>query len=180
MNRQFIINFHGIGEPARPLESGEEHYWILVEAFELILDYIVDLNSEKRAHISITFDDGHISDFVIAMPRLLARKLTARFFIVAGRLGLPKFLSASEAIELRRAGMTVGSHGFAHIDWRRASDEELEREIWLARDMIAEAVHEPIDEVAIPYGSYDRRVLRQKLAREDRVVQLRLRRLENP
>jgi len=160
MNRQFIINFHGIGQPARPLEAGEERYWISVDAFERILDYIVDQDGETRANISITFDDGNISDFLIALPRLLNRKLTARFFIVAGRLELPNFLSSSEATELRRAGMTVGAHGFAHLDWRRASDDELEREIRGARDMIAEAVHEPIDEVAIPYGSYDRRVLR--------------------
>jgi peptidoglycan/xylan/chitin deacetylase (PgdA/CDA1 family) len=55
--------------------------------------------------------------------------------------------------------LTVGSHGWSHVDWRSVPDgDALDLEIVRARDVIAEALQRPVDSVAIPFGSYDRRV----------------------
>lgn len=157
--REFIFNFHGVGEPARQLEAGEERFWLTVDAFDRILDRLVELDP-SRTKIGITFDDGNISDIEIALPRLLSRNLTARFFVLAGRLNVPQFVSSSDLRELRRAGMKVGTHGIAHVDWRFASDETLDRELNDSRTQISKVLDEPVDEIAVPYGAYDRRVLR--------------------
>lgn len=159
VRREFIFNFHGLGEPARQLEPGEERFWLTVDAYERILDHLAGLDP-LRSKISITFDDGNLSDIEIALPRLLSRKLTARFFVLAGRLNTPRFLSSSDIKELRRAGMRVGTHGMAHVDWRFASDETLDRELHDSRTQISRVLNEPVDEIAVPYGAYDRRVLR--------------------
>ena len=51
------------------------------------------------------------SDFVYGLPALLDRGLTATFFVVAGRLGEPGFLSENDVRTLVSAGMTIGCHG---------------------------------------------------------------------
>ncbi len=55
--------------------------------------------------------------------------------------------------------MTVGSHGMAHRSWRSLSDQELEEELGDAAEAISAVAGQPIDQVACPFGSYDRRVL---------------------
>ena len=71
----------------------------------------------------LTFDDGNASDVEIALPRLLERGLTAEFFVLAGRLGEPGRLTNDQVGELIAAGMAIGSHGWAHRDWRRIDAE---------------------------------------------------------
>lgn len=161
MGREFILNFHGIGEPGRALETGEGDYWLTVSEFESYLGLVADLNASGRARIGLTFDDGNISDLEIALPRLLDRHMHARFFVLAGRLSDPQFLSPAALKQLRHAGMTVGTHGVDHVDWRHACDAQLHREIWEGRQRLAASLGEAIDEVAVPYGNYDHRVLRR-------------------
>ena len=109
-----ILTVHGIGRASRPLDPGEDRTWISVEQFELVLDAVVG-----RSDVRLTFDDGNASDVEIGLPRLLERGLSAEFFVLAGLLGEPGRLGAADVRELHRAGMRVGSHGWAHRDWRR-------------------------------------------------------------
>lgn len=160
---EFIFNFHGLGEPARPLEPGEDNYWLSPGRFETVLDHLMELD-RTSCDVTITFDDGNASDLELALPLLLARNLTARFFVLAGRLDTPHFLSRSDVRTLSRAGMKIGTHGFSHVDWRFASDDVLERELCEGRDELAAVLGQHIGEIAIPYGAYDRRVL-QRLKR---------------
>jgi peptidoglycan/xylan/chitin deacetylase (PgdA/CDA1 family) len=152
-----VINlcFHGIGEPGRALEPGEDLYWIEPTQFDEFLAVIGD-----DTRIRVTFDDGNASDAMYAVPSLLRHGLRGAFFVVAGRLDQPGSLSRPEVRELIRAGMSVGSHGLAHRPWRLVTDEDLERELGQAAEIIGETVGKPVREVACPFGSYDRRVLR--------------------
>lgn len=157
LQREFFLNFHGLGNPGRPLEPGEEQFWLPVERFEEILDDVVVPN---RSCVSVTFDDGNVSDVEIALPRLLARKLTARFFVLAGRLDAPRFLSRAAVRALKSAGMTIGSHGYDHVKWPDASDQVLTHELADSKRELSDLIGAPIGEVAVPYGAYNWRILR--------------------
>lgn len=146
--------FHGIGIPGRELEPDEENFWIEPAQFEEILDVIV-----RYPSVHITFDDGNMSDMELAFPELKRRKLTATFFVLAGRLGQPGSLAAADVRGLASAGMTIGSHGMRHRPWRAASAPELHEELTGAQEVIARASGQSVCEVACPFGSYDRRVL---------------------
>jgi peptidoglycan/xylan/chitin deacetylase (PgdA/CDA1 family) len=148
------LTVHGIGPIERELEPGEDLVWVTIEQFERVLDAVVG-----RDDVRIMFDDGNASDVDIALPRLVKRGLKAEFFILAGRLGEAGRVGRGGVRDLLRAGMTVGSHGWAHRDWRKISPEEAEEEISEANQVIAELTGEPVSRVAIPYGSYDRHVL---------------------
>ncbi len=67
--------------------------------------------------------------------------------------------------ELHRAGMVIGSHGWAHRDWRSLDwgprgASEVEEEMVRARQHLGRLTGTDVSEVAVPFGSYDRHVLR--------------------
>jgi peptidoglycan/xylan/chitin deacetylase (PgdA/CDA1 family) len=148
------LNFHGIGCPQRELEPGEDRYWITIDMFHQVLDVVA-----ARSDVRISFDDGNASDVDIGLSALLDRGLVASFFVVAGRIGSPGSLDADSVRELSRRGMTIGTHGMEHRSWRRLSTDDRQRELIDARERIAETVHRPVDEAALPLGLYDRRLL---------------------
>ncbi|TDC05035.1 polysaccharide deacetylase family protein [Nonomuraea longispora] len=150
------LTVHGIGETARALERDEDATWVTVEQFEQVVDAVAG-----RPDVRLTFDDGNASDVEIALPRLVERGLRAEFFVLAGLLGEPGRLDADGVRELAGAGMRVGSHGWAHRDWRTLDGPQVAEELTRARAVLARLAGGPVSRVAIPFGSYDRRVLRR-------------------
>ena len=59
------------------------------------------------------------------------------------------------------SGMSVGSHRWAHRDWRRINDAQAQQELGDAHRVLSELTGYEVSRVAIPYGSYDRHVLRR-------------------
>jgi peptidoglycan/xylan/chitin deacetylase (PgdA/CDA1 family) len=150
------LTVHGIGPTCRELDPDEDGTWVGVEQFEQVLDAVVG-----RPDVHITFDDGNASDVEIALPRLIERELTAEFFVLAGLLGEPGRLDVAGVRELAGAGMRIGSHGWAHRDWRRIDDWQAIEEIIDAHRVLGELTGQRVSRVAIPFGSYDRHVLRR-------------------
>lgn len=167
VNRASVVNLivHGIGPTTRELDPGEDTTWVNVNQFEQVLDAVVG-----RDDVRLTFDDGNASDVEIALPRLLERGLTAEFFVLAGLLDQPGKLDPDGVRELRKAGMAIGSHGWAHRDWRRLDARQVAEEITEAPEVLAELAGHPVSRVAIPFGSYDRHVLR--LLRQAKMTQV--------
>ncbi|EGD40546.1 glycosyl transferase, family 2 [Nocardioidaceae bacterium Broad-1] len=149
------ICFHGIGEPERELEPGEDRYWIGQDAYEDILDAVAG-----RPDVRISFDDGNHSDVALGLPGLLNRGLTATFFVLAGRLGLPGSVDRLDIRLLRVAGMRIGTHGMDHVSWRGLDAAGVRRELIEAREQITMAAGEVVEEAALPLGRYDRTTLR--------------------
>jgi peptidoglycan/xylan/chitin deacetylase (PgdA/CDA1 family) len=152
--RAINLTFHGVGEPPRPLEAGEENVWVSREKFLGLLDSVTNRND-----INITFDDGNASDVEQALPALRERGLRATFFVVAGRLDEPHFLSTDNVRELAAAGMEIGCHGMRHRRWRGLDERELHEELVQAKATLEAIIERPVKGAACPFGSYDRRVI---------------------
>jgi peptidoglycan/xylan/chitin deacetylase (PgdA/CDA1 family) len=148
------ICFHGVGTPGRVLESGESRYWITADTFHRVLDTVMDRND-----VSLSFDDGNLSDIELGLPALLDRGLHATFFVLAGRLGVPGSLDVDSVRELSRNGMRVGTHGMDHVAWRGLDAAAARRELVEAREGIQGAVGVVVDQAALPLGRYDRQLL---------------------
>jgi peptidoglycan/xylan/chitin deacetylase (PgdA/CDA1 family) len=159
------LTVHGIGPTTRTLTEADRGTWVDVARFEQVLDAVVG-----RDDVRLTFDDGNSSDLEIALPRLLERGLVAEFFVLPGMFGEPGWLTADGVRELHRAGMRIGSHGWAHRDWRRIDAAQARQEFGDAHRVLAELTGTPVTRVAVPFGSYDRHVLaRVRAARVTRV-----------
>jgi peptidoglycan/xylan/chitin deacetylase (PgdA/CDA1 family) len=148
------LTFHGIGEPPAAVGVAERDVWLSEADFAASLDAIRTL-----PEATVSFDDGNSSDLQIALPALRERGISATFFVVAGRLGEPGYLSAADLRTLRDEGMTIGLHGMHHQGWRGLSDDDLDEEISVARRRLEDAAGARLDAAACPFGAYDRRVL---------------------
>jgi peptidoglycan/xylan/chitin deacetylase (PgdA/CDA1 family) len=154
--RRINLTFHGIGDHARALEAGETDVWVTRERFVEVLDEVAGSGDDVR----VTFDDGNLSDLRLALPELRARGLRGSFFVIAGKVGTPEFLGVEDLRALADAGMTVGAHGMHHLRWSETGEDELRDEVETARRALEDATGLPITQVAIPFGAYNRRVLR--------------------
>lgn len=153
--RELILTFHGLGDGIPPrATAAERKVWVPAEWFEAI---VAALPPEG---VALAFDDGNASDAELALPVLQRLGRSARFFVLAGRIGAPGHLAASDIAALHAAGMTIGSHGLRHRDWRASADSELQAELAGSRRVLEDMLGVPITEAACPFGSYDRRVLR--------------------
>jgi peptidoglycan/xylan/chitin deacetylase (PgdA/CDA1 family) len=157
MDRDVILNFHGVGTPGRALEPGEAPYWIGQDRFGEIVGLIREVAPQRR--VGITFDDGNASDLEICAPLLARHRMGACIFVLAGRIGTPGSLSAADLRVLVEMGFEIGSHGCDHLDWRRLDPPGEMREFVTAREAIAAACGRPVRHAAVPFGLYDRGVL---------------------
>jgi peptidoglycan/xylan/chitin deacetylase (PgdA/CDA1 family) len=157
--RELIITFHGLGKPHPYVSPQEADVWWNVEPFQHLLDRISRSETTPNANILITFDDGNVSDVLVALPELVKRRLTATFFICAGRVGTRDYVDEPMIRDLLAAGMHIGSHGMYHRNWRNLRDADLNVEIKDARKQLENITRNCIDTISIPFGSYDHRVL---------------------
>jgi peptidoglycan/xylan/chitin deacetylase (PgdA/CDA1 family) len=158
---EVILNLHGIGSPHHGVPSDEPFYWVTKQAFASLLDDVVASRATSSVPTALTFDDGNESDAKIALPALTKRGLKAAFFILAGRIGTPHYLDRKALSDLMSAGMEIGTHGMNHLNWRKLDETALNVEITDARRRIEDTCGIAITKAAIPFGSYDRRVLKR-------------------
>jgi len=161
--RQAILMFHGIGTVPDYVDKDEVPYWVGWDMFQELVDWTIQSDASKQ--VIFTFDDGNQSD-IAAARRLADAGLTAKFFVLAGRLEKPGYIGTAELNELVAMGMEVGLHGRNHVDWRLANAASLQAELLDARKQLADTAGVQIRSVAIPFGGYNRRVMR-RLLRED-------------
>ncbi|MFC6705701.1 polysaccharide deacetylase family protein [Flexivirga alba] len=154
--RRVNVCFHGVGRPRRDLEPGESRYWVSEDDFLRLLDEL----AEDTNGVSLSVDDGNVSDVEIVLPALLDRGMRATFFVVVDRLGRPGSLTRTDVRQLVASGMTLGNHGWTHEPWTSFDDEELEREVLEARAALSVLTGEAVRTAALPRGQYNRAVLR--------------------
>src|SRR5580704_11624724 len=163
--QELILCLHGIGMPHDGVADRESFFWVTRQAFTKLLDNIVAARATAGVPTVITFDDGNASDAMIGLPELVNRGLKASFFVCSGRIGTPHYLDRAALADLVAAGMEIGTHGKDHRDWRGLDETTLDGELEEARRRIEDVCGVAVSKAAIPFGSYDRRIL-QRLRRE--------------
>lgn len=109
---------------------------------------------------SVTFDDGHISNFEYALPILQGRGMKAQFFITAGWTGRKSgYMGWQELRALQAAGQSIGAHGWSHKLLTHCNGRELHTELIDSRRMLEDKLGMPITTMSLPGGRYNHRVL---------------------
>ncbi len=130
--------------------------------FEKHLDLFARLsrNSESAVYPEITFDDGHLSDYAVALPLLVERNLRAYFFITVGWTGNKNgYMDWSQLRELHKAGQSIGAHGWNHELLTHCDEQGLARELLDARVKLEDELGCPVTTMSLPGGRSNRRVL---------------------
>jgi len=154
------------GERAR-IDSPDRPYAISVDTFEQHLQRLADagitvldpraLLEQPPTHggVVLTFDDGHLSNWVHAYPRLKQRGLAAAFFVtrdfINGRAG---FCRWPQLREMADAGMLIGSHGCSHRFFDDMDERQAILEMRTSREAIEQHVSKPVDQMSFPGGRF--------------------------
>lgn len=159
--KSLYLTFHGIGEPVVPPTEGELRYFVSKDVFRQTIAGLDKLEAETGVEAHVTFDDGNISDYDVGLPTLIECGRSAIFFVLAGRIDRNGYLSAAQIREMAAAGMQIGTHGHDHVDWRRLDEEGFRRELVDARRKIEDLLGSPVAHASVPFGGFDRPLLRR-------------------
>jgi len=109
-----------------------------------------------QEQIALSFDDGHVSDYELVLPRLQAHHATATFFITPNFIGQAGYLSWYQVKQLHEAGMEIGSHSLSHPYSTTLSADQLLTEMQHSKDQIEQHIGTDVKSFAYPYGDYSR------------------------
>ncbi len=171
--RMVFLMYHELELPGRKLcqsEPGYVRYILPIEAFRHQMAWLKEsewrgLNVGEAIHyptgpsVCITFDDGCETDLIAAVPVLREFDFNATFYLTAGFLGTPGYLSPSQVRDLDTQGFEIGCHSMTHPYLSDLPEPELIREIVDAKLQIEAIIGHPIEHFSCPGGRYDQRTL---------------------
>ncbi len=169
-----FVMYHELESPGRPLcqtDPGYVRYAIRASDFQAQLELLQRegwkgmsigevVSSFPPKTVAITFDDGSESDLLAAAPILRQCAFGATFFITAGWLGRPGFLSPSQLRELSALGFEIGSHSMTHACLTDLDDAGLRRELVDSKLQLEQIIGKPVEHFSCPGGRFDARVAR--------------------
>jgi peptidoglycan/xylan/chitin deacetylase (PgdA/CDA1 family) len=129
----------------------------------LAKDWVGTAAKPARALV-ITFDDGHVSNFHLALPVLAELGLKATFFATAGAVGSGETMTWAQLRALHGAGMEIGSHTLTHRPPSTLGDPELRYELSESRRVLEDGLGAPVTSISSPTGFFNPRM--RDLARE--------------
>lgn len=143
-------------------EPNDYSYILSVEQFRAHVALFAEVRKAGLSYLwpEVTFDDGHISNFKLALPILEAYDLPAHFFVTVGWTGRrPSYLGWAELRTLRDSGQQIGAHGWSHAFLTECNHEQMKRELLQSRLELEDKLGIEIRTMALPGGRYNRRVI---------------------
>jgi peptidoglycan/xylan/chitin deacetylase (PgdA/CDA1 family) len=165
-----FLMYHELSVPDRKLcysEPGYTRYVISASCFreqmqklaresfigksvgQVIADFDKNLDNQS---VAVTFDDGCETDLICAAPVLKELGFSATFYITAGFVGKPGYLSKSQVHELSNLGFEIGCHSMTHPYMTDISAGQLREETAGARESLEQMSGSPVIHFSYPGG----------------------------
>ena len=172
-----ILIYHSIRPYAESDSAAVRRYVVTPEQFEQELAYFkangyTSISFDELADhlegtallppkpILLSFDDDWASQYSYALPLLEKYGFTGTFYIWVSAVGKKNHMTWEEIQDLVKAGMQIGCHSMSHPYLTRIqSDDELQREVLGAKQLIEARTGVRVTSFAYPFGQYDERVV---------------------
>lgn len=105
--------------------------------------------------VALTFDDGYMDAYNVALPLLQQRGFVATFYIVSGFVGQPGYMGWQEIRALRDIGMELGAHSVTHSDLTSLGLDDLRAQVAQSGAMIAAELGSPVLSFSYPSGRFN-------------------------
>lgn len=176
-----FLMYHEIESPGRPLyrlNPGYVRYVLAEKEFSLqvqlmravgllglsVSEALDNMRQGSTSCVALTFDDGCETDLLVAAPALRNAGFNATFFVIAGFVGMPCFLDASQLRQLHEAGFEIGSHSMTHRHLTDLDNDKLRGELQASKDRLEQMIGSPVVHLSCPNGRWSKQVAH--LARE--------------
>jgi peptidoglycan/xylan/chitin deacetylase (PgdA/CDA1 family) len=137
---------------AAQLDALKKAGWHTITLAMLANDLGAQVKPPPRTFV-ITIDDGWDDGFTHALPILVQHGYMATYFVIAGRIDHPGFLTSAHLQALVAAGDEIGDHTMDHVYLTRQHGAKLTYEIDAAAARIAQVTGYWPESLAYPYGS---------------------------
>jgi peptidoglycan/xylan/chitin deacetylase (PgdA/CDA1 family) len=168
-----FLMYHELEVPARALaqsEPGYVRYILRAAAFRSQIEWLQTngwrglsvgeaLRSPAGKSVAITFDDGCETDLIAAAPILHEAGFNATFYITAGFLDHPGYMSGAQLRELGSFGFEIGCHSMTHAYLNDLSPQQLRTEIIDARAKLEDIIGRKVEHFSCPGGRYSGQAL---------------------
>ncbi len=168
-----FLMYHELELPGRSLcqsEPGYVRYILTRDAFQSEITWLKQngwrgisvgeaLRYPAGNSVAITFDDGSETDLITAAPILSESGFKATFYITAGFLGKPGYLSLEQLRQLHALGFEIGCHSMTHAYLNDLAMPDLRREIVDSGKQIEDIIGSKIQHFSCPGGRYDARAV---------------------
>jgi len=173
-----FLMYHELELPGRPLcqsDPGYVRYILSQESFRTQMTWLARngwrglsvgeaLAYPSGKSVAITFDDGCETDLIAAAVILQENGFNATFYVTAGFVGQPGYMSSDQLRQLQGLGFEIGCHSMSHAYLDDLGEPALRREMFDARKKLEDMIGGKIEHFSCPGGRYDKRT--PNLARE--------------
>ena len=124
---------------------------------------------DLTGRLAITFDDGYLDNYEIAMPELEKRGMHATFFIASGMIGTERqpwwdveygsraiWMDWDQVRSMHERGFGIGAHTVNHVDLGQVHGDDAKREIVESKERLEKELNTSIDLFSFPYGGENR------------------------
>jgi hypothetical protein len=114
-----------------------------------------------KATIIFTFDDGDVSDYLLAYPILKQYDIKGTSYIIAGFIdrGVPEKLTWPQVKEMVAYGWDFGGHTYDHCKLKELTDDQIKENLENVNASFEKQGLPDPQVMAYPYGSFDQRVI---------------------
>ncbi len=194
MKRVLVINYHRIDTGAETDTSRLEQLYAvrresLVTQLDLLvkkqipvipLSSLVSNSVRDNFSVAITVDDGNETDYSVVFPLIRKYNIPVTFFLSLTGKNV-SHLIREQIIELSgNENVVIGSHGVNHKDMTRLSRKEQEYELHYSKQFLESLTGKPVNFFALPYGMYNRQILRLSIEAGYKAILTTIVRMNNP
>ena len=116
---------------------------------EVNIDDLEDANNL----LVLTFDDGHVGNYLHAFPLLKTMKMPAVFFVTTSLIDTNKMMTWSQLREMSNSGMSIESHAVSHEPFETLSLTQVEEELRVSKVIIEDKIGKAVTAISLPHGS---------------------------
>jgi peptidoglycan/xylan/chitin deacetylase (PgdA/CDA1 family) len=173
-----LVAFHRINDhlPEGPLTRTSKDFEAFCVHFRRYYDVLtlsefisrLERKQSLAGSLVITFDDGYLGNYEIAVPILQKLGIPATFFVVSGFIGSmtvpwwdrdlpqhPGWMTWDQLRSMARAGFEIGGHTRTHVDLGKVAGSEATDEIVGCRADLERELGVVPQHFAYPYGQRD-------------------------
>jgi len=178
MSSHIILLYHDLDSEAVPCQKTDAAGINTVVSKEQFYAHMAYLKREQYSVISmaryiqlkkdeslakntvvLTFDDGHVSNYLIAFPILVEFGFTASFYIVSEWVGTDSFMTDGQITEMHKAGMEIGSHTASHRYLSNLSDNDALHELSESKQALERICNGATVGLAYPGGHFNKKTI---------------------
>jgi peptidoglycan/xylan/chitin deacetylase (PgdA/CDA1 family) len=166
-----IADVPGDRNSLSPAKFREQMEYLTANGFttvtmQMVYEFYAHGKTLPKKPILLTFDDGYVDNFNIALPILKEKNMTAVVFPIANWIGkenkwenFNKKLTTTMDWEQLKAwqasGMEVASHTVNHPFLDQCTTENLAIELTESKSILEKNLYDSVDFLCYPYGSFN-------------------------